>query len=292
MKMVLLFISICFSSISFSQTLSEDQIKNLAYEINYKMKGVDIGNGIILRECIAFGRTLIYQYNVSSDWYPSQNMKADLIANFKEGGISDLFFNNNINVDYLYFNDNQLLKRIIIKSKEFSPLNFCLGDYVSIKGHPNAKGVNLKLKKPNGWELKESNRPNIVKTFNYKTNTYSLLIKENMMFISRSEAKELFGDDKYVNELILETSSSLGNMEILNFKIVSLDTYPALEYVVKGNKEQAGHNLKMIMKFWLIFYEDKIISLLGVSIDEQDFNSLEGLFDLIANSVIFPEQYE
>ena len=33
----------------------------------------------------------------------------------------------------------------------------------SIKDHPKAKGINLKLRVPVGWEIEEAQGPNIVK---------------------------------------------------------------------------------------------------------------------------------
>ena len=45
------------------------------------------------------------------------------------------------------------------------------------------------------------------------------------------------------------------------------------------------------MKFWVIFYEDKVISLQGGGADNGEFRLLENLYNSITNSVIFPEQY-
>jgi len=82
-------------------------------------------------------------------------MKEDLIANFKKGGISDLYYNNEINVDFQYYYGNELRTRITIKSNEFSNLNFSLGDYISLKGLPDSKGVDMKIKIPVGWKISE-----------------------------------------------------------------------------------------------------------------------------------------
>ncbi|MDP3359530.1 MAG: hypothetical protein Q8S41_09295 [Lutibacter sp.] len=291
MRITITIILVCLYSISFSQSLSESDIKKIAQKTNNKIKGVEIGNGITARGCLAIGRTLAYQYDVSNDWSPSLNMKEDLMENFKEAGISEVYFNNDINVDFYYYYGNKLRKKISIKSKEFSNLNFKLGDYESVNGHLKAKGVNLKLRKPNGWELQEGDRPNIVKKFSYKTNSYIILIKDNMMFLSRNEAKDLLSDSEYVKEIIIESGSYLKNIEILHQKIVTIDTYPALEFTIRGDKERLGLNLKMIMKNWMIFYEDKIISFSSGGFDSQEFYSLENLYDSITNSVIFPEQY-
>ena len=61
--------------------ISESDIKKLAQEINNELKGMSFENGIVARGCIAFRRTIVYQYEVPDNWYPAQNMKEDLIAN-------------------------------------------------------------------------------------------------------------------------------------------------------------------------------------------------------------------
>ena len=287
----LLLVSCC--SISFSQSISENDIKELAKQINDELQGMDLGNGngIAVRGCLAFKRTLVYQYDVDEYWYPTENMKEDLIANFKEAGNADMFFKNDINVDFHYYFGNKLQKRISVKSIEFSNLNFDIGDYISIKGHPKAKGVNLKLKPPNGWEIKEGDRPNIVKKFVYDNNSYMIIVKDNITFFSRNEVRELLEDDDYVNEFITDASSFLQNPEILNHSIVTVDKYPTLVFTMKGQMERSGIRMSLIFKNWIIFYEDKIVFLQCGGLNNKEFYSLEGLYHLITNSVIFPEQY-
>lgn len=291
MKITTNIIIALFSSFLFSQSFSKSDIKELAQQINDELTGVELGNGITVRGCIAYGRTLAYQYDVTADWYPTPNMKDDLIANFKEGGISEVYFNNDINVDFYYYYGSRLQKKISIKSKEFSNLNFILGDYINIKGHPKSKGVNLKIKQPVGWELKEGDRPNVVKKFVYKTNTYLILVKNNMMFFSRKETLELLEDEEYVNEFIAESSSFLNDTEIIDHNVFTLDTYPTLEFTFKGKKERMGYEINLIMKNWVIFYEDKIVFLQCVGFDNKEFSTLESLYNSITNSVIFPDQY-
>ncbi len=291
MRLSLIVLIICFGSLSFSQSLSENDIKKIAEKVNFQLKGIDVGNGITVRNCIAVGRKLIYQYDVPKNWYPTENMKEELIENFKKGGFSEIYFNNEIDVDFYYYSGNNLEKKISVKSIEFSNLNFVLGEYVSIKGHPKAKDVNLKLKQPIGWKLEEGDRPNIVKKFVYKTNSYMIIIKDNYMFVSRKEARELLSDKEYVNEFLSESSSFLKNSEIINHQIVTVDTYPAIEFTISGTTERIGVNIKMIVKSWVIFYEDKIVSLSCTGLDGKEFKALENLYHLITNSVIFPEQY-
>ncbi len=55
--------------------------------------------------------------------------------------------------------------------------------------------------------------------------------------------------------------------------------------------ERSGLTFPVIMKCWVVFYEDKIIFLQAMGIDNPEFRALEQLYFLITNSVIFPEQY-
>lgn len=290
-KIILIPIFLFYFLISFSQVLSENDIKQLAQKVNTELAGMDIGNGITVRRCYAFGRTLVYQYDVDDFWFPPENMKDDLISNFKEAGYAEIYYNSDVNVDFHYYSGNKLLKKISIKSNEFSNLHFKLGDFISINGHPKAKGVNLKIQTPIDWDIEEGDRPNIVQKFVYGTNSYMIIIKDNSAFVSKNEAKEFFNDDDFLTELISEYSSVLNESEILKQEIVTIDKYPALSLTLKGSMERSGINIEMTMKNWIIFFEDKIVFLQCGGVSGKDFNALEGLYNLITNSVIFPEQY-
>lgn len=273
-----------------AQNLTENDIKQLAHRINNELQGTQL-NGVIVRGCFAIGRTLVYQYDVSEDWYAPENMKRDLIANFKEAGYAEMYFNNDVNVDFHYYYGNSLKKKISIKASEFSNLSFSLGDYMSISGHPKAKDVNLQIKKPNGWDIQEGDRPNIVKKFIYKNNSYIIMIKDNVTFFSRNEVSELLADEQYVKDFLTGAISFLNNPEIINHKIVKIDKYPTLEFTIKGEMESSGIRLNMILKNWVIFYEDKLVYLQCGGLEEKEFKILENLYDLITYTIIFPEQY-
>ncbi len=292
MKFFLLIILFCLNLISYSQSLSDSDIKILAQRINKELQGMDFGNGLTVKGCYAIGRTLVYQYQVSEDWFAPENSKTDLIENLKKSGYAETYFNNDINVEYQYFFENRLREKISIKSYELTSLNFKLGDYISIDGHPKAKGVNLKLKPPMGWQIEEGDRPNIVKKFLFKNNNYMIIVKDNIMFFSRNEISELLSDDEYVNEFLLEASSILSNQQILYHRIVSVDKYPSLEFTMRGEMERLGVKMKIRQKCWMIFFEDKIVYLQCSGLDNNEFTALEKLYNLITNSVIFPEQYD
>jgi len=185
MRFILLIILLFFNLISYSQSLSESDIKILAQRINKELQGMDFGNGIAVKGCYAIGRTLVYQYLVSEDWVAPENIKTDLIENLNKSGYAETYFNNDISVEYQYFFENRLREKISIKSYELTNLNFNLGEYISIDGHPKAKGVNLKLKPPMGWQIEEGDRPNIVQKFLFKNKLYDYCERQRHVFFEK-----------------------------------------------------------------------------------------------------------
>ena len=167
-----------------------------------------------------------------------------------------------------------------------------LGKYLSLNNHPKAKGVNLKLQIPDGWEIAEGNRPNVVKKFTYENITYMILIKELETFISRKETVALLESDDFIQKYTSEFKNMYNEIYYLKYNKTSIDRYPALEIRLSGKVIRGKYELMINMKNWIIFYEDRIIYLQGSAINYDDFNSIELVFDCITNSVIFPEQYE
>lgn len=292
MRIVAFIILSLFALPIFGQSFSESDIKKLANQVNEQIKGVDIGNGITAKGCLALGRTLIYQYDVPDYWQAPSNIKEELISNLKTAGAAKNYFLYDIDVDFYYYKGNSLIKKVSVNSNEFSTYSFELGEYLSIKDHIKSKDVNLKLKVPQGWEVKEGDRPNIVKKFTKDGNTYLILIKDNMTFFSRSESKELLSDESFVNEFVEESSSFMKNSDVIDKSVVTIDTYPSVTFKVRGKMERSGITIPMIMRCWVVFYEDKIVFLQSMGIDNAEFKALEQLYFLITNSVIFPDQYK
>jgi hypothetical protein len=286
--LVVLFLS---SAKLFSQTFSESDIKKLAEQVNRQIKGTDIGNGIKAKGCLSIGRKIIYQYEVPEYWEAPFNIKEEIITNLKTAGAAKTYFLQNIDVDFYYYKGNTIIKKVIFKSNDFSPSNLGLGEYLSIKDHPKAKGVNLKIKVPTGWEVEEGNRPNVVKKFTNEGNTYLILIKDNVTFFSRKQIREALQENNFVEEFIKEVSSILKNPQLIDQSLVTIESYPSVQFKIKGLMERSGYTFPLIMKCWVVFYEDKIIFLEAAGVDNPEFRALEQLYLLITNSIIFPEQY-
>lgn len=293
MKYVILVLVIFSSGLGVkSQSLTHAEIKKVAETMNEQIKGVDLGNGTVGRGCLGLGGKVIFQYDVSEDWYPTANMKEEIIQNLKTSGAAKMYYQKGIDVDFHYFKGNSLAKKVSVKSNEFSIYNFELGEYLTMKGHPKSKEVNLKLKVPVGWDVVEADRPNIVKKIMFETNIYMVMIKEFPAFISRNEASELFSDETYVSEFLADMISELKSSRVINHRVISLDRYPTLEFSAEGLIENSGVEMNVWMKYWIIPYEDRCVMLQSMSFDKKAYKELEPVFFSISNSVVFPDQYD
>lgn len=171
----------------------------------------------------------------------------------------------------------------------FTQVSYKLDDYINIVDDSKAKGVSMKFRPPKIWEEVEPKGPNTVKKYIYGTNTIVISIKDSPTFISRSEAKDLLSDSEYLKELVNNIS---GDSEVLNYSLVTVGTYPTLELLKLTKVEKLGINYNIFSLMWLIFYEDKLISVSGASISNDDFKDYLFLYYFVADSIIFPEQYE
>ena len=131
------FFSILFlltSTFTFSQELSNEEIKEFAKTINNRIQGKRLDNGIIIKSCYSIDRTLVYNYEVPSNWRPYDNIKQFLIDLAIDNGSSKLFYEGNIDVWYQYTSGTKLVKSVKIDSNDFFVVNYELNkDFINLK---------------------------------------------------------------------------------------------------------------------------------------------------------------
>lgn len=165
-----------------------------------------------------------------------------------------------------------------------------LGDYINIKNHPKSLGVNLKIRPPLRWTIKEGDRPHIVKKF-VKGNGefFGITITELPTFNTKDETRLLMSNVDF-EQAILDEFKILDDVKVTERDLIVIDNYPALEFTLEGFYKMDGEQILLIFKFWIINYEDKSIKLTGTATDNP--KNLDPVYDLIFNSIIFPDQYE
>ena len=149
-----------------------------------------------------------------------------------------------------------------------SQTNLKLGEYVSFKNSPEAKGIDIGFKEPLGWTKTEnsfySDNENLVATYiNVEmVSMVQLYVTKAPWYFSDKEKVKDFLSSKEVLEvgfkdLFLE---SLG-YDVITTKLVYIDEYPFLEvYCNTQFKTQKQTN-------WLTVKEGVMINLLGTTIN-------------------------
>ena len=294
MKRIILFIFLTSSLLTFSQRLSNEDLKKSIeiakskMDLPFKIPGTDV----VMIDMITVGRNILYTYEVNEDWYPADNGREQIIESLSEKE-KKVYIEQDVGLMYHYVRGKSIISRVYIPSSELGEKTRLtdLGDYVSFKSHPKAKGVNIKLNQPVNFELLEGARPNIVAKFNNKENNLVYLIQINHFpyFISRTSLSAELSSQSEVESFALEFISSL-DAEYVSSKLVAIDQYPAIEIIYDQSIEAAGQKKQMRVVSWVIPYEDKLINLSGFS-DGSNFDKNYYVFFNITNSVVFEDQY-
>ena len=195
MKRIILFIFLTSSLLTFSQRLSDEDLKKSIeiakskMDLPFKIPGTDV----IMIDMTTVGRNILYTYEVGEDWYPADNGREQIIESLSEKE-KKVYIEQEVGLMYHYVRGQTLVSRAYIPSRELGEKTKLtdLGDYVSFKSHPKAKGVNIKVKQPINFELLEGARPNIVAKFNNKENNLVYLVQINNFpyFISRTSMQQ------------------------------------------------------------------------------------------------------
>ena len=313
---LLLFIPI----LSFGQDYlnTKDAIDKTLSEIK-PMLPIDLGDGIIWKDAINennINRVYVYEIDKEAlDYVLDDLNKISMMQSLVSMNQYEFTRNNRINVVYRYYYKGVLFKEITIKhgdwdafvsladgnNKEIDePLNpsFELGDYISFKDNPKAKGVNIKVKKPVGWELRSGTGPNTLFNFTNGEINFTIVITELPTFMSKNEAKETLKNEEEVNLLkstLLKGYNIVTNNEsavIISINPTTITTYPALEATTKVRFESAGIVENVIYLSWSIFYEDRVISVAGSLIESDYNNETEKQIRAIVTSIYFEDLFK
>lgn len=275
----------------YGSTVSEGELKDIANDASLQMEGVDLGGGIVGRRIIAVGRNLMFQYDVPEDWQLYEYAKEYLISTLKESGQGDFYFKESITLTYFYLKINSLPITIIINPHELSSVGLELGEYISIKDHKKSKDINLRIRPPKDWVVKEGSGPNVVKKFVKEGLSFTIITKENLTFMTRHEYRAIYSDEKELRDFAKSVGSGCSEYEVKSSVLVTVGLYPAVNVESSCIKETMGKKIKIISIGWTIFYEDKIVMLAGNGFNMAEFEDLKKLYLLVAASIVFPEQF-
>lgn len=186
-------------------------------------------------------------------------------------------------------------KTILLIALLFSPIIVLgqLGEYYYSNGHPKSKGLNFQIKKPLGFEQNEADRPNIVqkwqknKTDNNKMVSFMILVKKDIQIksFSKEDWKQYLKNEGGVGDMVY------GIPEASNFEYFVIDNYPGLIVDAVYEGERLGLKFKLYMTQIMVFVESYAFTLQLQSPVKRIRDDNKRLLYQLANSIIFPDQY-
>jgi hypothetical protein len=164
--------------------------------------------------------------------------------------------------------------------------------YAIFREHPKAKGLDFKIKVPNGWILEEGTRPNVVCKLTQGTSSFIIIIRQNVTFFSRNQGKK-FMDSEGFAERYLESSGRMVDPKIVSVTNTIVDTYPAKAFEIQYKMHVPVINQMYDFQsyLWAVCYEDLLISMHATAL-QKDFQSLSVRFYDILQNIVFLEHYE
>ena len=160
-----------------------------------------------------------------------------------------------------------------------------LGDIYSSKNHPKSKGLNVTLRKPLGFKQQETDYPNMVQIWTKDIDSF------NMVSIGITIKNMNDGLKKLTKTQLQQTVESLvkkGQVE----KSFVLNTYPGfLSLITESDFERLDFKFKMYEVTSTTFVGNHIFNISLTTTDKNLIKDYRLLFNLVANSVVFPDQY-
>ena len=168
-----------------------------------------------------------------------------------------------------------------------------LGEYYFSNGHPKSKGLNFQIKKPLGYEQNEADRPNIVqkwekdKTDNNKYVAFMIIVKKDdqLKSLSRDEWSQYLRYEGGVEDIVSEMPNSS------NSKFFTIDNYPGVITDTSMTMERLDLTFTIYMTQISIFIESYAFMFQLQSPIKRNRDNNKKLLYLLANSIIFPDQY-
>ena len=168
-----------------------------------------------------------------------------------------------------------------------------LGEYYYSDNHPKAKGLNFQVKSPIGFEQKEAVRPNIVQKWDNisadELMSFNVLVYKDESFkdYSIDEWKEGLRDKDTREDFVGGMGANATNM-----KYFVLDNYPGVVFDGYQEIERIDLKTRLYLIQAAVIVESYMFILQIIGNDKASINANRNLFNLMANSVVFPDQYD
>ena len=126
------------------------------------------------------------------------------------------------------------------------------------KNHPKAKGVWATVRYPSAWEVKEGERPNIVKKFSGNYNDMFVILSLQILDAGGEVEKEC--SDMPTSEFAEIYSDKSINQIATNVKKTKHEGKPAFLFDLRGTYERAGMSFTTIHRAMTVCHKNTMIS--------------------------------
>ena len=167
-----------------------------------------------------------------------------------------------------------------------------LGDIYKSNGHPKAKGLNFQLRPPLGFQELETDYPNTVKQWKKQNGEFFVTITAKVTYLP-DELKGFPKDElkqylKYEGGVKDFTSSP----NMTNAKYYEINSYPAVFFETSEDRQRLDVKATIYMYQIIAFVEDYFFTLSLISSNKSLVLGSSEYFDLVANSIVFTDQYK
>ena len=301
MKNILFTLALFVSFSSFGQDLTA--LNNMVNGAKSTIGNGDSEMGIYIRDAYKEGnKTIVYDVNITkkstADIFKNQQTKENLILN--NIALGSTAFKYNIIVKYVYYFNDSVIKSFTIMPYEWGyndeVVSNELGDYYFSNGHIKAKGLNFQIKKPTGFKQSEGVRPNIVQKWE-KGNPISdeylsiMIMVNNLDNEANGFSKDFWAKD-FKSDIEGYASVFSGGNPTYNEKFYVVDNYPAVIFSGEQVVKRLDKSAKMHFTVIYVIFEDYLFQAIIQAKTRNNIENNSALFDLLINSIVFPDQYK
>lgn len=165
------------------------------------------------------------------------------------------------------------------------------------KDSPKAKGLRLTVEYPSTWRAEDGQRPNIVQKFlgkdDFGNSVQAILLIKKLPFLARLTKNEILKEN-YLKEIVTEIGGTY-----VKSAPTKIERENAAWVIYTQDAERAGITMRAKALMFVVMFKGKwvqlqcaVVGLQSESTIDQRFNDYLPIFQLIGNSIVFPDKWK
>ena len=162
--------------------------------------------------------------------------------------------------------------------------------YYSTLNNPRAKGLDLKIRIPNSFILKDGYRPNVaLKFIDANLNMIMVLIYKSPDFIGVEFNQGNY--EEFCESNIADMSKNNMLSRLISCDMLVIENLPAVSMVGEILGKRLNLEITSYNNTYFVFYRDYLIEINFVSVDMQKLLTLENTIYQVLNSIVINDMY-